>query len=207
MRLKIGGLASAAGVSPHTIRYYEKLNLLPRASRTYAGYRQYTEEDVKRLRFIKQAQTIGFSLSEIKQLLLGGGAGLEECQRIRDLLNTKLGQIDNWLAEMNGFRGTVATYLGECEETLGGKGGDCCPVLFELTRANNAVDEPELTSALKSNRSAGKNRQEEAMKDEGTGERTGRQGGAVGNCCEPLLHGTGLVRPHAAERVRRSSHC
>ena len=207
MRLKIGELASAAGVSPHTVRYYEKQNLLPRPSRTYAGYRQYTEEDVKRLRFIKQAQTIGFSLGEIKQVLLGGGAGLEECQRIRDLLNAKLGQIDNWLAEMGAFRGAVATYLGECEETLGGKGGDCCPVLFELTQATSVVEKPDLIGVLKSSKSAGKTCQEKAMTDEGSGGRTGRQGAAVGNCCEPLLHGTGLIRSRQAESVRRSRHC
>ena len=205
MRLKIGELASAVGVSPHTIRYYEKLNLLPRASRTYAGYRQYTEEDVKRLRFIKQAQSIGFSLSEIKQVLLGGGAGLEECQRIRDLLNSKLGQIDNWLAEMRAFRGAVATYLGECEETLGGKGGDCCPVLTELTQATSVVEDPEMIGALKSNKSGEKARKENAAAGEERGARLSRRGSAV-TCCEPLLYGTGLVRSQVAEGVRRSSH-
>ncbi|MCA1634422.1 MAG: heavy metal-responsive transcriptional regulator [Acidobacteria bacterium] len=206
MRLKIGELA-AAGVSPHTIRYYEKLNLLPRASRTYAGYRQYTEEDVKRLRFIKQSQIIGFSLDEIKQVLLGGGAGLEDCQRIRDLLNSKLGQIDNWLAGMRAFWAAVATYLGECEDTLGGKGGDCCPVLFELTQATSVVEEPELISVLKSNKSAGKTCQEKAVADEVRSGRTGRQGSAAGNCCEPLLYGAGLVRSRLAESARRGSHC
>lgn len=205
MRLRIGELASAAGVSPHTIRYYEKMNLLPRANRTYAGYRQYTDEDVKRLRFIKQAQAMGFSLSEIKQVLLSGGAGLEECQRIRDLLSSKLGQIDQWLAEMHGFREAVAVYLGECEEALGGKRGDCCPVLFELAKATNVVEEPEVVGALRSATSGAKTRKGKDSEGEVRSGRPGSRGGG-GHCCEPLLYGAGLVRPQTTEWDTRGGH-
>lgn len=204
MRLRIGELASAAGVSPHTIRYYEKMNLLPRANRTYAGYRLYTEDDVKRLRFIKQAQAIGFSLSEIKQVLLGGGAGLEECQRIRDLLSSKLKQIDDWLAEMGAFREAIAVFLGECEEALGGKRGECCPVLFELARVTNAVEEPEVVGTLKGGKSSAQTHTEKTVRNEEGRGRPSRQG--AGNCCEPLLYGAGLVRPQTTEAVRRGSN-
>ncbi len=131
--LKIGELASAVGVSCDTVRYYERLNLLPRAGRTSAGYRIYTEVDVERLRFIKQAQALGLSLDEIKELLPGRGAGLAECQRVRDLLRSKLEELDARLAEMRAFRRTLAAYFEECEETLAGKRGDCCPVLFEIS--------------------------------------------------------------------------
>jgi DNA-binding transcriptional MerR regulator len=131
--LKIGELASAVGVSCDTVRYYERLNLLPRAGRTSAGYRVYTEVDVERLRFIKQAQALGLSLDEIKELLPGRGAGLAECQRVRDLLRSKLKELDARLAEMRAFRRTLAAYFDECEKTLAGKRQNCCPVLFEIT--------------------------------------------------------------------------
>ena len=132
--LKIGELASAAGVSADTVRYYERLGLLPRASRTRAGYRLYTNTDVERLRFVKQAQSFGFSLEEIKELLLGTEVGLDECRRVRDLVGSKLEEIDARLAELRAFRQLLAAYLAECEQTLAGKRGEACPVLFEISR-------------------------------------------------------------------------
>jgi MerR family transcriptional regulator, mercuric resistance operon regulatory protein len=127
--LTIGKLASAVDVSTDTVRYYERLGLLPRAGRTRAGYRLYTEEQIERLRFIKQAQTLGFSLDEIKGLLPGRGASLSECRRVRDLLIVKLGDMDKRLTEMRRFRKTLAGHLKECEAALAGKRGDCCPML------------------------------------------------------------------------------
>lgn len=131
--LKIGELASAAGVSTDTVRYYERLGLLPRASRTRAGYRLYTNADVERLRFVKQAQAFGFSLDEIKELLPGREAGLSECRRVRDLVSTKLEEIDARLAELRAFRRLLAAYFEECEQALAGKRGEVCPVLFEIS--------------------------------------------------------------------------
>ena len=132
--LRIGELASAAGVSTDSVRYYERLKILPRPSRTRAGYRLYSEEDVERLRFIKQAQLLGLTLDEIKELLPGRGASLAECRRVRELLAAKLAELDTKISELRGFRKTLSAYLSECEEALAGKRGDCCPVLFEITK-------------------------------------------------------------------------
>ncbi len=137
--LTIGEMASAIGVSTDTVRYYERLGLLPRAGRTRAGYRLYTEEQVERLRFIKRAQSLGFSLDEIKGLLPERGAGLSECKRVRDLLSAKLKEMDQKLAEIRDFRKTLAVYLQECDEALAGRRGDCCPVLDEITRPGHAT--------------------------------------------------------------------
>jgi DNA-binding transcriptional MerR regulator len=68
--LRIGELASAANVTTDAVRYYERLKILPRRGRTRAGYRLYSEEDVERLRFIKEARSLGLSLDEVKELLL-----------------------------------------------------------------------------------------------------------------------------------------
>lgn len=131
--LKIGELAAAVGVSTDTVRYYERLNLLPHADRTRSGYRLYSQDDVERLRFIKRAQTLGLSLEEIKALLPERGSGLAECRQVRDLLDAKIAELDAKIMEAQDFRAMLATYKEECEEALTGKRGDCCPVLSEIT--------------------------------------------------------------------------
>lgn len=123
--LRIGELASAAGVSTDAVRYYERLKILPRPSRTRAGYRLYSEEDVERLRFIKQAQSLGLSLDEVKELLPARRAGLSECERVRDLLAAKLAELDTKIAdcvdsERHSLRisASVKKHLPEGEETV-----------------------------------------------------------------------------------------
>jgi DNA-binding transcriptional MerR regulator len=147
--LKIGELASSAGVSTDTVRYYERLNLLPRAGRSRSGYRLYTEEDIEQLRFIKQAQSLGLSLDEIKGLLPKRGSGLAECRRVRDLLNIKIAELDAKIAQTRDFRKTLAAYKEECEEALAGNRSDCCPLLSEITR-------PGQTTPKKSSKRGGK---------------------------------------------------
>ncbi|HKF54304.1 MAG TPA: heavy metal-responsive transcriptional regulator [Blastocatellia bacterium] len=134
--LKIGELAEACGVSRDTVRYYERLKLLPRAARTQGGYRIYREADVERVRFIKQAQAVGLSLDEIRALVFEGKGGLEQCQRVRDLLAAKLKELDALFAEMRAFRHTLMSYLGECDQALLRKDRDTCPVLFELSHSS-----------------------------------------------------------------------
>jgi len=120
-----------------TVRYYERLNVLPRAPRSSGGYRLYSEADVERLHFVRQAQSLGLSLDEIKALLPGMRAGLGECRRVRDILSSKLEQCDARIAEMRTFRGRLAAYLKECEATLEGKRGACCPVVFEINKSGS----------------------------------------------------------------------
>lgn len=86
--LKIGEVATRAGVSVDALRYYERLKFLPRAPRTSGRFRIFTHEHVERAQFIKQAQELGFSLEEIKGLLATGGA--DECRKVRDLLRLEL---------------------------------------------------------------------------------------------------------------------
>ena len=67
--LQIGEIANRSGVSVDTVRYYEKLKILPIAPRTSGGYRVFSAKAIEQIRFIKQAQELGFSLDEIKKLL------------------------------------------------------------------------------------------------------------------------------------------
>ena len=126
--LQIGEVAKRAGVSIDTLRYYEKVKLLPRPARTSGGFRLFAPEHIERIRFIKQAQELGFSLEEIKGLLATGGA--EECRKVRDLLQRKLTELDDRLKAMKGFRRVLARHLSECEAELKQHGESaCCPVV------------------------------------------------------------------------------
>ena len=126
--LRIGEVAKRAGVSIDTLRYYEKVRLLSRASRSAGGFRLFAPEHVERVRFIKQAQQLGFSLEEIRGLLVSGGA--EECMKVRDLLRSKLSELDERLKSIRVFRRVLAQHLLACEAELT-KHHDsaCCPVL------------------------------------------------------------------------------
>jgi MerR family mercuric resistance operon transcriptional regulator len=89
---RIGEVAARAEVSVDTVRYYERLKLLPRARRSSGGFRLFDETVIDRVFFIKQAQELGFTLVEIKGLLATGGA--EECSKVHDLLSEKLQELD-----------------------------------------------------------------------------------------------------------------
>ncbi len=134
----IGQLSSSAGVSRDAIRYYERMKLLPPAVCSQSGYRLYSEVDLERLRFIKQAQSLGLALSEIKRLLTAEG-GAVECRRMRDLLRAKLDELDERIGAMRKFRGTLADHLAACERELKKKGDAAeCPVLIEITQIRRA---------------------------------------------------------------------
>lgn len=126
--LKIGEVATLSEVSLDTLRYYERRRLLPRARRTQGGFRLFTSDTVERVRFIKHAQELGFSLDEIGQLLSSGNAA--QCRHVRDLLKEKLAEMDKRMKAMRVFRRMLAAHLEECERELGEHGQAAqCPVV------------------------------------------------------------------------------
>lgn len=130
--LQIGEIAALAEVSVDTVRYYEKLKLLPKAARTNSGYRVFSVETAERIRFIKQAQEMGFTLSEIKQLFVSGG-GENQCKSVRDLIQTKLTELEEKMQQMKSFKGFLNRHLVACENelTAHGKAAEC-PVLTTI---------------------------------------------------------------------------
>jgi DNA-binding transcriptional MerR regulator len=152
--LRIGELAQAAGVTSDTIRYYDRLRLLPRPARSGAGYRIYAAADIERLQFIKQAQTLGLSLDEIQVLLPRSEAGLAECKRVRDLLSAKLGELDTRLIELRAFRRRLARYLRECEETLAGNRGERTLEIGRPSRGLLSLEEDRRNEGYDSRRCA-----------------------------------------------------
>lgn len=125
--LTIGKLAREAGVSVETIRYYQKRGLLLQPNKPeMGGYRSYCEEDVGRLRFIKHAQQMGFSLAEIVELL----THIDEmnCHATKVLAEKKLKTIEDQLVALEKIRTNLRTLVKECRR-------DCphnCPVIHKL---------------------------------------------------------------------------
>jgi len=133
-RLRIGEIAQRSGVSVATIRYYERRKLLPPSPRSDGGYRLFAVETIERVRFIKQAQEMGFSLDDITTLLTGGSAGA--CGQMRDLLQTKLLEIGERLKGLRSFDRTLRRHLQACETELARHGAEAkCPVIVEISRA------------------------------------------------------------------------
>ncbi|BCX89840.1 MerR family transcriptional regulator, mercuric resistance operon regulatory protein [Methylomarinovum tepidoasis] len=111
--LTIGALARRAGVHVETIRYYQRLGLLPVPERPPSGFRRYREADLQRLRFIKRAQRMGFSLREIGELLRLEQA---DCRQVQQLAEQKLAQVEARLAELERLRTVLAEAVGSCRK-------------------------------------------------------------------------------------------
>jgi MerR family transcriptional regulator, copper efflux regulator len=136
LALRIGEVALRAGVSIDAVRYYERRRLLPTAPRTEGGFRLFTLDTVERVRFIKQAQELGFSLDEIGELLATGGA--RECRRVRDYLKVKLSEVNERIRLMQEFRKTLARHMAACERELSRHADNAvCPVLISVPRADS----------------------------------------------------------------------
>ena len=125
--LTIGKLAAAGGVGVETIRFYQRKGLLEQPTRE-SGIRRYGSEDLRRLRFIRQAQAAGFTLQEIKELLELDAS--EDRPRARELARIRIKSLDERIAELRRARDALKRLARECGEE--GKGP--CPILasFEV---------------------------------------------------------------------------
>jgi MerR family mercuric resistance operon transcriptional regulator len=124
--LKTGELARQAGVNLQTIRYYERQGLLPRPARTQAGYRMFATETVGRVRFIKRAQELGFSLREIRGLLALRVDGRTSCAEVRRRAQAKGADVDKKIRALEEIRAALERLTAACS----GRGpvGEC-PIL------------------------------------------------------------------------------
>ncbi len=109
--LRIGEVAARAGVNPKTLRFYESMGLLPAPSREGNGYRRYSAETVEILSFVKQAQGLGFTLAEIKEILSIRRRGEVPCVHVRSLLQAKAAELDQKLADLVALRGRIRRSL------------------------------------------------------------------------------------------------
>jgi DNA-binding transcriptional MerR regulator len=102
--LLIGELATATGVSTKTLRFYETDGLLPEPDRTPAGYRDYPDTAIDRVVFIRQAQAAGLTLAQIRQILTIRDGGQPPCGHVADLVEQRIEQLDQRLAELEHTR-------------------------------------------------------------------------------------------------------
>jgi MerR family transcriptional regulator, mercuric resistance operon regulatory protein len=135
--LPIGIVANRAGVTPDTIRYYERLGLLPTPTRTRAGYRQYGEGIVNRLTLIRNAQQFGFSLRDIASFLSVREKGGRPCQEVRRAAESMLEAVDRQIAELVGTRNQLKQTLRLWDKTLAGTPEDQPAYLLETLGAMN----------------------------------------------------------------------
>ena len=106
--MAIGELAGRLGINPRTIRYYERIGLIPPPERTAAGYRLYGAEDEQRLRFIKSAQRVGLNLGEIKETLAFRDRGEPPCGYVAGVIEQRLGEVNQRLRDLRAFRRELA---------------------------------------------------------------------------------------------------
>jgi MerR family transcriptional regulator, mercuric resistance operon regulatory protein len=123
----IGTLAAAAGVNVETVRYYQRRGLVAEPLRPRGGVRRYSEDEAERLRFIKRAQAMGFTLAEIDQLVRLRVR--RSCRATRELAAAKLRMLDGRIRELRQLRSELARLVADCdantEETR-------CPVIERL---------------------------------------------------------------------------
>jgi MerR family mercuric resistance operon transcriptional regulator len=126
-RLTIGRLAELGGVNLETVRYYERRGLLPKPPRTQAGYRQFSPDAAQRLRFIKRAQELGFSLEEIRDLLaLRVEPG--NCADVRARAQAKIADIEEKMKTLAAMKSTLRNLVNRCEHAASGE----CVILDSL---------------------------------------------------------------------------
>ena len=128
-QLTIGKLAKSARVNLETIRYYERQGLLPKPPRSQSGYRSFPTESVERIRFIKQAQELGFSLKEIKELLALRTEPFSTGADVRERVATKITEIDEKMKLLRTIKKELEQLKANCDGTS--SIGEC-PILKSI---------------------------------------------------------------------------
>ncbi|MGD9430700.1 heavy metal-responsive transcriptional regulator [Arthrobacter russicus] len=113
--MRIGEAAAAVGMTTKTIRFYEDRGLLPPAERSANGYREYAQDTVSRLEFIRRSQVAGLTLAQIQDILRIRDHGLTPCAHVCDVLARQLMDLDRQIVEITALRETVAGYHAAAE--------------------------------------------------------------------------------------------
>jgi MerR family copper efflux transcriptional regulator len=131
-----GPLAKAAGVSPDTIRHYERIGVLPRASRTQSGYRVYPASALERVLVVQRALRIGFTLAELAEVLKARDAGGAPCQRVYQLAQEKLKGIADDIVVLKRIERSLKKVLSDWKQRIDRAGpGQKSHLLYSLSEA------------------------------------------------------------------------
>ena len=134
MTMTIGTLAKAASVNVETVRYYQRRGLLDEPARPLGGVRRYGEDALRRLRFIRQCQTLGFALEEVGELLaLDDG---RHCTEASALAAQKLQDVRARLVQLQRIERALAQLVDQCQRN---RGRMRCPLIDALSKGNSAA--------------------------------------------------------------------
>lgn len=136
--LKIGQLAKQVGVNIETIRYYERLKLLCPTSRLPSGYRLYDTDSQRRLRFIKNAQALGFTLHEVEELLDLRAGSKARCGDVQRRAETKLKHVEAKVRDLQALARSLRNLIRTCRA---GQPTDRCPILQSLEKTERRVND------------------------------------------------------------------
>ncbi len=136
MTLTIGAVARQAGLGIQTVRFYEREGLLEEPPRSTSGYRAYDEKAVPRLRFIKRAQELGFTLKEIRELIALEQDDKADCDQVRGVASVKLATVETKIADLIRMKTALERLVGSC--TGNGALRDC--VIMECLQSATACD-------------------------------------------------------------------
>ncbi|MDP9020588.1 MAG: heavy metal-responsive transcriptional regulator [Actinomycetota bacterium] len=136
-QLTVSKLASQVGTSTDTLRYYERIGLLPEPDRSPAGYRLYGHDAADRVRFIKRAQRFGLRLEEIGELLQIRERGLCPCGRTKRLLEERVAELSEEMAALQRLRDDIQQMLDEHLPGADGDGWQCGSSLIQVGRRSN----------------------------------------------------------------------
>jgi len=132
----IGQLAKAVGVNVQTVRYYERRRLLGPSARRPSGYRIYGEDEERRLRFIKNAQALGFTLHEIEELLELQVSSKARCGDVQRKAEAKLKHVEAKVRDLQAFARALRSLIRDCRA---GQPTDRCPILQSLEKTARRV--------------------------------------------------------------------
>lgn len=136
----IGDVAERTGLTAPTIRYYESIGLLAPAPRSATGYRRYSDTTVEELRFIKKAQSLGFSLEEIGEILKLSRAGDTPCSHVLDLSRRHLKAVEERIQQLTRFRDQLGAEVAKWD----GKQEPTCRGLCQIISNAELLDGPSI---------------------------------------------------------------
>ena len=113
--MRIGELAKATGTKAETIRYYERAGILPAADRTDSNYRDYSDEHLATLTFVRRARALGFSMAQVRELLALSDHDDKPCEDVDQLVRQQLREIDGKIADLTALREELGQMLLSCQ--------------------------------------------------------------------------------------------
>ena len=130
--MRTSEVAAQAQVNTQTLRYHERRGLLPAPARTRSGYRAYTADAVRVVRFVKRAQQLGFTLDDIEDLLHLSEGGPDSCQEATTMARTRIADLQQRIDELVGMRDALARLIDTCDQPRAQRD---CPILHDIETA------------------------------------------------------------------------